>query len=252
VWGFAFFFYRREKRADVQDKYLNYRALAEGLRVHCFWRLAGLPDSVADHYLRKQKTELDWIRNCMRVLDIPRGGGDPAPSAEAEACAPAYQFVLNGWVNSQCDFFQCAAVRDQKKTHRKERLVRWLFGIGLVFTALVFTLPLAGIPLKDGTLFAQHEWLRVALILIAVLASVAAGLREAYADKMAYSDQAKQYERMRDVFRRASTLLTVSLQQETYDEAKHIIRELGKEALAENGDWVLLHRARPVDVPRGR
>jgi hypothetical protein len=27
------------------------------------------------------------------------------------------------------------------------------------------------------------------------------------------------------------------------------VRELGEEALAENGDWVLIHREREVEVP---
>ena len=35
---------------DYDNKYFDYRALAEGLRVQIFWRIAGLRDSVADHY----------------------------------------------------------------------------------------------------------------------------------------------------------------------------------------------------------
>ena len=42
-----------------------------------FWRLAGLRDSAADHYLRKQKSELDWIRNAVR-LGTSRGARGPA------------------------------------------------------------------------------------------------------------------------------------------------------------------------------
>jgi hypothetical protein len=35
-------------------------------------------------------------------------------------------------------------------------------------------------------------------------------------------------------------------------ELTALIEELGKEALSENGDWILLHRDRPLDVPHGR
>ena len=35
------------------------------------------------------------------------------------------------------------------------------------------------------------------------------------------------------------------------DAADELLRELGKEALIENGDWVLLHRERPIDIPKG-
>jgi hypothetical protein len=31
--------------------------------------------------------------------------------------------------------------------------------------------------------------------------------------------------------------------------AKSCLRALGKETLIENGDWVLLHRERPLEIP---
>ena len=44
--------FRWTLRQHHQGRWLDYRALAESLRVQAFWRWAGLPDSVADHYLR--------------------------------------------------------------------------------------------------------------------------------------------------------------------------------------------------------
>ena len=41
---------RRAKRRDYQNRYQDYRGLAEGLRVQFFWRLAGVDECVADHY----------------------------------------------------------------------------------------------------------------------------------------------------------------------------------------------------------
>jgi DNA repair protein RadC len=35
------------------------------------------------------------------------------------------------------------------------------------------------------------------------------------------------------------------------DGAESLLREIGKEALSENSDWVMLHRSRPLEVPRG-
>jgi protein-S-isoprenylcysteine O-methyltransferase Ste14 len=49
----AFAWYLWAKRRDYQNKYLDYRALAEGLRVQLFWWLSGLKEAVADHYLRR-------------------------------------------------------------------------------------------------------------------------------------------------------------------------------------------------------
>lgn len=35
-----------------------------------------------------------------------------------------------------------------------------------------------------------------------------------------------------------------------YKESQILVEELGKEALVENGDWVLMHRDRPLEVLR--
>ena len=54
---------------------------------------------------------------------------------------------------------------------------------------------------------------------------------------------------MHQLFARASRRLRVALAADDASGATQIVQELGKEALVENGDWVLLHRARPVEVP---
>jgi len=60
---------RAEDRANGIDPARGRRVdfvADEGLRVQLFWNLAGLSDEVADHYLRQQRTELEWIRNAIR------------------------------------------------------------------------------------------------------------------------------------------------------------------------------------------
>jgi hypothetical protein len=44
--------------------------------------------------------------------------------------------------------------------------------------------------------------------------------------------------------------LTKSLEAADGARAQRLLHEVGVEALAENGDWVLLYRDRPLDVPR--
>src|SRR5207249_3830010 len=67
AFSFAFAWFYRARALELKTKYLDYRALAEGLRIQFFWQLADLKDSVADYYMRKQKSELDWIRNAVRT-----------------------------------------------------------------------------------------------------------------------------------------------------------------------------------------
>lgn len=89
------------------------------------------------------------------------------------------------------------------------------------------------------------------LIVVMSLVLVLAALREGYTDKMAYAEQVKQYQRMSHLFWLASQRLNNALEQGKPQEAECVIRELGEEALADNGDWVMLHRALPINVPMG-
>ena len=34
------------------------------------------------------------------------------------------------------------------------------------------------------------------------------------------------------------------------DSARTLVSDLGKEALAEHGDWLMLHRERPIELPK--
>ena len=56
-------------------KYLDYRALAEALRVDFYWEVAGVRkefdgEFAHESFLQKQDVELQWIRNAMRAVSL--------------------------------------------------------------------------------------------------------------------------------------------------------------------------------------
>ncbi len=56
-------------------KYLDYRALAEALRVDFFWEMAGVRkefegEFAHESFLQKQDIDLQWIRNAMRAVSL--------------------------------------------------------------------------------------------------------------------------------------------------------------------------------------
>ena len=69
-----------------------------------------------------------------------------------------------------------------------------------------------------------------------------------YPEKLAFEPEAKQYEQMSTVFNQAAKLL---LECNSEEKQFRILSDLGQDALVENGDWVLLHRERPLEVPHG-
>lgn len=226
--GAAYALWLWSKRARYQTKYLDYRALAEGLRVQLFWRIAGLPDAAADHYLRKQRSELDWIRRAMRAHDL----GPAWDGAGAASTTSPLRLALARWIAPQSAYFTRSAQKNDGRYRKIQRFGYGFFGVAL---ALAFLKPFFS---------AQHP-LVVAISLVPVIAA----LSQVWADKLALAPLAKQYGRMSHLFAAAETALAAAIEAGDEARGRALVRELGIEALNENADWVLLHRDRPVTVP---
>lgn len=230
---FAFLSYQWAARTGYQTKYLDYRALAEGLRVQFFWKLAEIKDSVADYYMRKQKSELDWIRDAIQSC-MTETCGDTVESARKPSHIDRLKLVQTHWVADQEKYFSKAAHRDHHTLHAAEKRITYLF-----FAALLLA----------GTQLVVHfnKYLLLGIGLFPVLGA----LIHTYLQKNALFEQSKQYDRMSVLFHRARVHLTDLIEKHKTAEAHRFLAELGREALVENGDWILTHRERPLEVPKG-
>ena len=222
-------------RRDVQGRYLDYRALAEGLRVQFYWRLAGLHESASSSYLRKQADELRWIREALRAAAaLP-----PPDTAHPE-------LAIEHWVGGQADYYADRAHSQRHRLHVLERRSRFFLGAGLLATSLV-------VVFWDQleTLPTWHRW----IVVLMGLAPIAAALWEAYAERLGLRTQVNQYARFAGIFRRAKRFAERLERHPGRHDRHHalvaLLRELGREALMENGDWVLLLRERPIVLPKG-
>lgn len=248
----AFGIYMNAEHGQFKTKYLDYRALAEGLRLQIFWRLAGLREDVADFYLRKQKTELDWIRNAVRVWNAACAGAPPAPALE---------LVRDHWVRDQARFFDRAAKRDHRAGEREKTCSQWLLGATLVIAAGLI-LSLSCNREKSWAILHRNVFERLGrpeykmelhglIVVIMGMLPAIAGVMAGFSLKMAYGEQKKQYERMAKLFGRGAECLDHALATNDRALALRTIRDLGREALEENGDWVLLHRERTLEMRIG-
>jgi len=95
----------------------------------------------------------------------------------------------------------------------------------------------------------EDPWTHGIVMLAIVTLAVTAGLRHGYNQQMARSEHAKQFGRMAELFDAAEKHLAAQLKAGDTGSASDLLKELGQEALEENGDWVLLHRERPLEVP---
>jgi hypothetical protein len=230
------------RNGSWQDRYQDYRALAEGMRVEFYWCLTKLPSSVADHYLRKQKSELEWIRIAIQnMTEMKVHHGRPANDKETLGRA------LEHWVQDQARYFARAARRDEHELERYEKIIKVLMISSPIIALLTALVGIIHTPISEWMHHDPYAH-KVAIILVFTLAGVA-GVLHNYVDKRALMQHTKQYERMALLFSMAEKRFKRHVDEGDANEARRILLELGKEALAENGDWVLLHRERPVDVP---
>lgn len=254
----AFVIYSAAKSTNLQNKHQDYRAFAEGLRVQFFWSLAGIPTCVAEHYLRKQRSELDWIRIALRTLyyvsGTPNGGLLASKQGSILDEAERIRLVQEFWIEDQRKYFDRAIDREEAALARHEMWTRVCFlaspviALGLAGGAMVsprFSI-LLNVPISPSQ---HHSRPLDILVMVIVLSAVYAALVHWHADKKALAQHKKQYKRMELLFAVASKNMFRCLADRDYPKACFIIQELGKEALAENGDWVLTHRDRPLEVP---
>jgi hypothetical protein len=97
---------------------------------------------------------------------------------------------------------------------------------------------------------ALTEWGESILIISIDAILAGAAMVHHYNYVMAHTEHAKQYRRMAAVFTRVLSLIPQKLPLKHPEDARSYLRRIGKEALTENADWVLLHRERPLEVPR--
>lgn len=228
------------QRREWHRKYIDYRALAEGLRVQSYWRRAGIVDSsrpsfAHDNFLQKQDVELGWIRNVMRGASVDGMLVPLSPGRDGLAK------VVGEWIGApgadgQLNYYLNTAAKRAVQHQRTQLLAMtclWT-GIGLSLVLAVFA------RLIDG----QLQNLMVAAM---GLLSMTAAVHEAYAYKKADKELIKQYRFMARIFGAAQRRLALCRNDE---EQRQILRTLGEAALAEHAEWTLMHRERPLEHSR--
>lgn len=228
------------RRREWHRKYLDYRSLAEGLRVQFYWRRAGIADIntlffAHDNFLQKQDVELGWIRNVMRGASL-EGILKAAPGDEAEVDRVVEQWIGSPERGGQLRYYAVTAER-RARLHRRTELMGacclWIgFGISVLLAFFVGWLE----PTAQGNLVA----------IMGVL-SVAAGVQDAYAYKKADKELIKQYRFMVRIFSAARRRLDAC---RDVVEKRQVLRTLGEAALAEHAEWTLMHRERPLEHSR--
>jgi len=250
----ALVLHRRATKHELQHKHQDYRALAEALRVQFFWLAAGVRDPVVHRYLRRHRSDLEWIRSALLssglLMHVRTSEGRP----DAMAWPEWVPFLRDRWIDDQRRYYGKRAGREQHTLDREERLGGWLLR-GSVVTAGLFAVVLsAAIVYPSAPLRALRHLTEIPFVfgsfefLIVVLALVG-GLILAYGEQMARAEHVRQSTRMSELFWAGEQELAERLRAGDEEAAREVVSELGTWALDEAADWLILHRERPLELP---
>ena len=145
----AFGLQRWAVRSGWNRKYLDYRALAEGLRVQFYWAAAGVNSEseskfTHDNFLQTQDPELGWIRNVMRVAGT-------RVDAQPETSKRALRFVLDEWIgdddSGQLGYYRRKSAERMVRSRTTERLSKFalLYSVVAMLTLIFYGDALPGL-----------------------------------------------------------------------------------------------------------
>jgi hypothetical protein len=232
----AFIAYRIARNADLENRYQDYRALAEGLRVQIAWNAVGTHTEYVDpFYMRMQQSELQWIRMALRAAALVASAEQPARDER----------IAVDWVRQQWRYYHRAALRDEHSARAYRRIGKALQYAGVATMAVAAMLLLPAFRALPSTMLFSTQHLATSLT---ALVGAAAALFGSYADKRGYSANAKRYDRMFGVFDRA--LRRLHWARSNAADTVPILHDVGREALAEQAEWLLARRERPLRVVR--
>lgn len=225
------------RRRQWQRKYLDYRGLAEGLRVQFYWRMAGveIPANSSlgyDSFLQKQDVDLSWIRHAMRGVGLLQ-------DSQFESGPGWLDWVIRHWVGDaagnggQLEYFRTGSRQRARAFWLTSRIGDLaLLGGLLGATALV----LGGARLSSPV--------QQSLVLAMGLLPLLSGIREAYSYKKADKELIKQFRFMCRLFESCRERLARS---RSHAETRKLLLALGGACLEEHAEWILLHRERPLE-----
>lgn len=242
----AAFVFSRGGRARLEERYLDYRSLAEACRVQYFWKLASLSASVADHYLRDQRDELEWLRQAVRNTEL-----------QSKVTPPTLEFhraVARAWIDDQRHWFIGDGATTSGKAgwnaHQAEiwsRRVAWVFKAGIAVTVILLLLHASIVSRHDNSAEDILQWFVVAYGML----FGTAGMIAVHLQVKSFAEHARGYRRMGLVMAMARHHLDVALAKGDLAAADNVLLGAGRDALEENSSWLLMHRDRPAHVPLG-
>ncbi len=235
------------RRRSWDRRGLDYRALAEGLRVDFYWELAGVrarfDDSFAHEGFLHRYAQLEWMRAAMRTVNLRSALYRRSPTNEG------FEHSVSAWVGDpdqpagpgQLHYYRRSAAKLDRRLTIAERISKVMLVSGLLL-AVALAADVA-LRLLDQPFVLAPGPRGLALTALALLTAYTA-IFEIYLAEKADRTLIRQYRHMGALFVHAARELSSARRAA---DRIGILRALGQACLAEHAQWILSHRDKRID-----
>lgn len=242
TWG-LYLWHFKLRRKDIY--YLDFRALAEGLRVQIFWQIYGLKNCVSQYYVNNFNREAYWICEAIRNLRLQSSDDVNSNTVDKSILEKSWlESQRNYFIGNQLGIIGKGAFHNKKALLAKNSIYLLLIsGIFLTLAALGVHVEFFNINFPAQTALLSNEDLSFQINLLLFLASLSFGLSAGiamYSQIQGHEERASNYYLVGNLFETALQ----SYREADGDSEKQssIILDIGKEALLENAGWLVGHR----------
>lgn len=227
----AWSFQHYAARSDCHRRYIEYRALAECLRVQTYLRYAGSLVEAAELLSWTQREETAWITAALYALTT---GSISKVQQDIRIC----------WVEEQRSYHQKAGKRSQHRIDVSERIVRVALALSVLLycAALVFELLAGGLIFTPVIIVPDVEIIRTLLKIVLGTISAITLFTANYYGRLSLPRTFSDHEKMERFYGRISDLLL------RYGQTEELLTVLAREELTENGNWVSYQRDNKPDI----
>ncbi len=222
---------RAVDRTACHRRYIEYRALAECLRVQTYLRYAGSGVDAAELLSWSQQDETAWIMDALCALGL---GVPPLETHDIREC----------WVEGQLRYHRSAAKKAARSARVSERVVRTALvaSVTLYLLAVVFELLCGGLIFTPRFAVGDVELFRTLLKIALGTLSASTLFIAGYYGKLSLPRSLSDHAKMARFYEKMSAQLKLRGQTD------ELLRVLAREELIENGDWSSYQRDNAPDI----
>ena len=212
-----YYVYRQPEDEKAHDKYLEYRMLAESLRIQYFLSKANIEEKVIDILPWFTEIRIPLVKNVLSELSTTETNKK--------------EFILDCWIRDQMKYHDGAHKRALKRKEKNERYERISLIVTILFYIIALVFEIIMIMYAPFDLETPH-WVRAGFKIGVGTATAITIVLSNYYGKMSLSSKVEEHLRMYWLYQKVEHKIRL-----TKKESEEDIIYLAKQCLIENTIW---------------